>query len=112
MTDAAMEICKAHQWKGNVRELKNVIERIIIFQDNKYIDIDDLPHSVISDSNMIHDKTIMDMGNNNLNLETVEMETISRVLKQNNWNISRTAQELGISRLTLRRKIEKYSIMK
>lgn len=112
MTDAAMEICKAHQWKGNVRELKNVIERIVIFQENEYIDIDDLPHSVIGDSNMINDKNIIDMGNNNLNLETVEMETISRVLKQNNWNISRTAQELGISRLTLRRKIEKYSIMK
>ncbi|MDF2546977.1 MAG: hypothetical protein K0R93_1875 [Anaerosolibacter sp.] len=112
MTDAAMEICKAHQWKGNVRELKNVIERIIIFQENECIDIDDLPHSVISDIHMINDKNIIDMGNNNLNLEIVEMETISRVLKQNNWNISRTAQELGISRLTLRRKIEKYSIMK
>ncbi|MEW9124774.1 MAG: helix-turn-helix domain-containing protein, partial [Thermotaleaceae bacterium] len=48
----------------------------------------------------------------NGNLESVEMETISRALKQNNWNITKTAHELGISRLTLRRKIEKYSISK
>ncbi|MDF2636666.1 MAG: hypothetical protein K0R78_3540, partial [Pelosinus sp.] len=112
MTNAAMEICKAHEWKGNVRELKNVIERIIIFQESEWIDIDDLPHNIVSDSNMINDKNVMGIGSNNLNLETVEMETINRVLKQNNWNISKTAQELGISRLTLRRKIEKYSIMK
>ncbi|KXG77196.1 sigma-54-dependent transcriptional regulator [Thermotalea metallivorans] len=111
MTEGAMEICKAHEWKGNVRELKNVIERIMIFQENEWIGVEDLPHNILSDKNIFHDKNIGGIGNS-MNLETVEMETISRVLKQNNWNISRTAQELGISRLTLRRKIEKYSLTK
>ncbi|MFZ5968168.1 MAG: sigma-54-dependent transcriptional regulator [Bacillota bacterium] len=107
MTKAAMEICRLYEWRGNVRELKNVIERIMIFQENDWIDIEDLPPNIVSDRTIMEQVDML-----NASLETVEMETISKGLKQNNWNISRTAQELGISRLTLRRKIEKYSITK
>lgn len=107
MTERAMEVCKTYEWKGNVRELKNVIERVMIFQEKPWIDEEDLPHNIISarggeDHQML----------THTSLEAVEMETISKVLKQQNWNITKTAQELGISRLTLRRKIEKYNILK
>ncbi len=106
-TEKALEVCKTYEWKGNVRELKNAIERIMIFQENEWIDVEDLPPNIIADKN-IADTVILTNGN----LESVEMETVSRTLKQNDWNITKTAQELGISRLTLRRKIEKYSITK
>ena len=106
-TDKALEVCKAYEWKGNVRELKNVIERIMIFQENEWVDVEDLPPNIIADKS-IPDTVVLA----NANLEAVEMETVSRALKQNDWNITKTALELGISRLTLRRKIEKYSITK
>ncbi|MTI55089.1 sigma-54-dependent transcriptional regulator [Geosporobacter ferrireducens] len=102
-TEKALAICKAYEWKGNVRELKNAIERIMIFQENEWIDVEDLPPNITADKSI---------AATNANLESVEMETVNRALKQNDWNITKTALELGISRLTLRRKIEKYSITK
>ncbi|WZL72801.1 sigma-54 dependent transcriptional regulator [Clostridiaceae bacterium 35-E11] len=107
MTDNVMQACRTYEWKGNVRELKNVIERVMIFQENDWIDEEDLPHNIIAVREEEDQQTLSYKS-----LETVEMETISKVLKQQNWNITKTAQELGISRLTLRRKIEKYNILK
>ncbi|PAB57621.1 sigma-54-dependent transcriptional regulator [Anaeromicrobium sediminis] len=107
MCPEALDICINYEWKGNVRELKNFIERIMIFQENDFVEVDDLPQNVISHYSVQNTPAIKEM-----NLEHVEMETISRVLRENKWNITKTAQALGISRITLRRKIEKYSITK
>lgn len=107
MTKEALLICKNYEWRGNVRELKNFVERVMIFQEDEWIDVDNLPQNIISYESEENNTTFI-----GTNLESVEMETIHRTLQQNNWNISRTAQTLGISRVTLRRKIEKYSIHK
>ncbi|MCT4620723.1 MAG: sigma-54 dependent transcriptional regulator [Marinisporobacter sp.] len=106
MTYDALEICKNYEWKGNVRELKNFIERVMIFQEEALIDVENLPENIISYNSQQKGSL---MSNN---LEDVEMQTINKALKENNWNISKTAKGLGISRITLRRKIEKYSIQK
>ncbi|WP_422447589.1 sigma-54-dependent transcriptional regulator [Thermoanaerobacterium sp. DL9XJH110] len=100
----AIEILKKYKWPGNVREMKNLIERVMIFkEDNTVICEDDLPLEILTqDGDEDYDK--------NLNLENVEREAILTSLKKNSWNISRTAEELGISRLTLRRKIKRYNI--
>ncbi|QEK11097.1 sigma-54-dependent Fis family transcriptional regulator [Crassaminicella thermophila] len=107
ITKEALEICENYEWRGNVRELKNFVERVMIFQEDEWIDVENLPQNIISyestkDSNAF-------IGSN---LESVEMEMIHKTLQKNNWNISKTARDLGISRVTLRRKIEKYSIHK
>lgn len=107
MTKEALEICKTYEWKGNVRELKNLIERVMIFQESDWIDVEDLPQNIISHQSVDKSSVMISM-----NLESIEMEAINKALKQNGWNISKTAQTLGISRVTLRRKIEKYSIHK
>ncbi|QZY54719.1 sigma-54-dependent transcriptional regulator [Crassaminicella profunda] len=107
MTKEAMEICKNYGWKGNVRELKNFIERVMIFQEDCWIDVDHLPENLMSYYSEEKGKSVVSS-----NLEDVEMQAINRALKENNWNISKTAKSLGISRVTLRRKIEKYSIEK
>ncbi|TCO71351.1 sigma-54-dependent transcriptional regulator [Marinisporobacter balticus] len=107
MTKEALEICTNYEWKGNVRELKNLLERVMIFQEDDWIDVENLPQNIISQQSIEKTGTLL-----NTNLENIEMEAINKVLQQNNWNISKTAKNLGISRVTLRRKIEKYSIQK
>ncbi|MEW9123580.1 MAG: sigma-54 dependent transcriptional regulator, partial [Thermotaleaceae bacterium] len=51
-TEKALSICKTYEWKGNVRELKNAIERIMIFQEREWIDVEDLPPNIISDKSI------------------------------------------------------------
>ncbi|AYO31406.1 sigma-54-dependent Fis family transcriptional regulator [Biomaibacter acetigenes] len=104
ISSGAIEILKRYKWPGNVREMKNLIERVMIFkEDSTDICEDDLPLEILTqDVDEDYDK--------NLNLENVEREAILTSLEKNSWNISRTAEELGISRLTLRRKIKRYNI--
>ncbi len=103
--DDVLEILQDYNWPGNVRELKNLIERIMIFKNNNEITIEDIPKNIIEyKSNRQREE------NEYYDLEAVEKEAIKKSLDKNDWNITRTANELGISRLTLRRKIEKYKV--
>ena len=100
--DKAMDIMINYNWLGNVRELKNIIERICIFQEEDIIKVENLPKDLVEET-----KTI----NKNLNpLEASERETILQVLNEKAWNISKSAEVLEMSRSTLRRKIEKYEL--
>lgn len=103
LDEKAMDVLMNYDWPGNVRELKNIIERISIFQEKDTITVEDLPKDLLED----FDKS--DRGNLGP-LEASERKVILRELEKNNWNISRTAEELGISRSTLRRKIDRYGI--
>lgn len=104
ISNDALESIKKYHWPGNVRELKNVIERIMIFKKGSEITIDDIPDEILKNK-YIEDSKIEHFG-----LEAAEEKTILKFLSKNDWNISKTANELGISRLTLRRKIQKYEI--
>ncbi|MDR7871360.1 MAG: sigma-54 dependent transcriptional regulator [Tissierellaceae bacterium] len=98
----AMELLEAYNWPGNIRELKNLIERIMIFKKGDRIEVHDL-------SDEIRQKHLSTTSSS---LEDAERATIERVLVENKWNISRSAKELNITRQTLRNKIEKYNIRK
>ncbi|WP_432663291.1 sigma-54 dependent transcriptional regulator [Wukongibacter baidiensis] len=102
----ALKILIEYSWPGNIRELKNMIERIMIFKVGTEIMVEDLPEEIFDNTDSDDDP------NNYYNLETAEKEAIKKCLQKNNWNISHASTELGISRLTLRRKIEKYEIKK
>lgn len=106
ISDEAIRAIKEYDWPGNVRELKNVIERLMIFKKDNEITLDDLPTDIFKDI-CSEDDSLEYFG-----LEEAEENTITKFLNKNNWNITKTASELGISRLTLRRKIEKYDIIK
>lgn len=96
----AREALINYEWPGNIRELRNILERIIVFLDKDIIGLNDLPEEILQVKN----------GKNLPYLEQVEGNTIYQVLEKNSWNITASAKELGISRLTLRRKIEKYNL--
>jgi DNA-binding NtrC family response regulator len=99
----AMNFLTEHEWRGNVRELENAIERAIVVGKKEVITMDDLPFSS-SDESL--------GGEIDKSLFANEKKYILKILKENNWNISRSADILEIDRVTLYNKINKYSLKK
>jgi DNA-binding NtrC family response regulator len=95
-----IRLLTAHSWKGNIRELKNVMERVVILADDKVIGPDLLPFE-------FHRET---SAANPLNLQEIERQHLIKVLKYTNGNKTETARQLGIGLTTLYRKIEEYKI--
>jgi DNA-binding NtrC family response regulator len=93
-----------YSWKGNIRELKNTIKSIIPFKKNSTIDMDDLSYSIIDRKEMREEGFIT--------LEEHEKNYILKVLNTTNFNISLTAEILGINRPRLYRKIKYYQLEK
>jgi DNA-binding NtrC family response regulator/ABC-type branched-subunit amino acid transport system substrate-binding protein len=120
LTVEALEVLMNHNWKGNIRELNNVIERAFYIADNSpTITVEHLPQYVLqkitgstevehelSISNALPDNVKQIKQNNKiLNRNYLLQELIKR-----KGNISKTAKELGISRPTLYRKLKEYNI--
>jgi DNA-binding NtrC family response regulator len=97
----AMEKLKSYDWPGNVRELRNAIERAIVVAKGPTINIDDLPIPS-TPKEVAQDQS----------LEAVERVHIKNTLEQMEWNITRSAELLGIDRATLYHKIKKYGLRK
>lgn len=99
----AMECFQHYEWPGNVRELQNVLERAIIYMNGHVISSDCLPaHIKQSNANSAVDS--------NGRLEEYEKIAITKVIRKNQGNLSKSAMELGIARSTLYQKINKLSI--
>lgn len=99
----AMDMLCAYEWPGNVRELENAIERAVVINKSGSISPDDLPLQMAGTPAQLED-------NGDSSLADVERRHIKRMLDENNWNISRTAELLHIDRATLYNKIEKYGL--
>tara|TARA_R110002020_G_scaffold388160_5_gene598873 strand:+ start:277 stop:1617 length:1341 start_codon:yes stop_codon:yes gene_type:complete len=93
---------KSHPFPGNVRELQYAIERAIIMSEGTTLGAEDLVFSAIERKSASGPKAT--------NLETVEKNTILRVIEKNKGNISKSAKELGITRTALYRRLNKYDL--
>lgn len=92
-----------YHFPGNVRELQYAIERAVIMLDTDVLNATDLMFSPIesySETTLLKD----------LKLDTVEKNTILKVIEKNNGNISKSAKELGITRTSLYRRLNKYGL--
>lgn len=99
------EALKQHQWKGNIRELKNVIERCIILCDNE-LTVEHLPIELQKTDNInTKGKTL-----SAFELASAEKLHIQKVLNYTNGNKTKTAELLGIALTTLYRKISDYGL--
>lgn len=100
-----------HDWPGNIRELENEIERLIVLAgDEKIIELD-----LLSDRISSHQKTEKKStysGSLKDAIEALERDMITEGLKRNGWNKSKLAKELGISRASLISKVERYELDK
>jgi Nif-specific regulatory protein len=112
-TPRAMEELLRYRWPGNVREMKNVIERAVVLTRNQYIDRDDLVLSTLHTAGDT-DPGLSGIGigrNEPASLADIERQHILDTLNQTGWNKSRAAIILGIERSTLDRKIRRYDLV-
>lgn len=105
LLDSAMEMFTNYQWPGNIRELRNIVERMIIFLDHDRIHAEDIKNifpvkmdKQIDKEGLAHEKALL------------EKEKIMKTLKKTFGNKTAAAKELGISRVSLYKKIKKYDI--
>jgi two-component system response regulator AtoC len=105
ISEEAMSLLVRHGWPGNVRELENAVERAVVVCKSSYIFPRDLPASVrkLREDMLFHD---------HMSLTDVEKRHILSVLQKNEWQIKKSAEELGIDRSTLYAKMKKYEIEK
>ncbi len=92
-----------HSWPGNIRELQHTIEKAVIMTSDDFIKPDDL---MIQKAK----KQEIDKTSESYNIANHEKLLIEKALKKFGWNMSKTAEELGINRSTLYDKIKKYEL--
>jgi two-component system response regulator HydG len=98
-----MKRLENYQWPGNVRELQHAIERSVIMCESNELLSSDFFFAASSNK----DETfVLD----NYNLENVEKTVIQKVLREHNGNITKAAKELGLTRTSLYRRMEKYGL--
>ncbi len=110
----ALEALGGYAFPGNIRELSNVIEQAVALAAGPLIELDDLPERVRHPQSLGGRATppAATMSTTPLEdaLEGVEQEQIREALRLTGWNISQAATRLGVSRNTLRYRIEKYGL--
>ena len=110
-TPAALEFMQKARWKGNVRELKNTVERLIIMTPGETIDVDDLREIVrVESKGSSPDNEKERPGTLREFKESAERAFLVGKLRENNWNISKTAEVIGTPRSNLYKKLEQYGI--
>ncbi|MHC4425037.1 MAG: sigma 54-interacting transcriptional regulator [Planctomycetota bacterium] len=110
LTKLAMEALEKHDWPGNVRELRNVIERAILLETTDKIGLSGI---VIDPTECGHVSDNPTAGLiKGFSLAKAERELISRALQETNWQKTRAAALLGITRATLYAKVKQYNIEK
>lgn len=98
----ALKLLQQHAWKGNIRELRNVLERATVLAEGNSITVDNLPYDIQKHQS----------DSDNLSLAGVEKNHIQKVLQYTKGNKTKAAEYLGIGLTTLYRKMEEYNIGK
>jgi DNA-binding NtrC family response regulator len=109
ITEKAMECLQRYPWPGNVRELENVMERAVLLSKNAYIDVDDLPMTVIRYCSQEQANGYR-AGSLKKALEAPERAILRTALEANHWNRQETAMALKINRTTLYKKMKRYGL--
>jgi two-component system nitrogen regulation response regulator NtrX len=116
ISEAALEALKALPWTGNIRELRNMVERLIILSDKTITDADvkafaNPSSPAVATSGNTSPQTDFDQFTNFQEYKDfAEREYIKFKLEKNNWNVSKTADDIDIQRSHLYSKIEKFGL--
>jgi DNA-binding NtrC family response regulator len=107
--ETATTLLVAHGWPGNVRELKNVMERVALFCGRSEVGGDELrrlldPGSPAGRDSLPFEETFESF------VESAEREFLQRRLEHTGWNVTKTAQDIGMQRSNLYKKIERYGL--
>jgi len=109
LEEEIVAILMNYDWPGNVRELENLVERLVVFARGSGVGVDDLPPSfrgpVESFGNLV-----LKLPDEGFSLEELERELLQAALERNNWNQSRAARYLGLTRNTLIYRMRKFGL--
>ena len=110
-----LECFQKYQWPGNVRELQNEIKRMLVLAQNDKLEADLIsPHILRATPNELRQDMKLITGEKNDTLKTRIEQLEARILKEtlirHRWNKTRAAEELGLSRVGLRSKLERYGL--
>ena len=108
ISESAMAALTNYTWHGNVRELKNCMERMVVLCRGKEIGLENVPLNIRENSEPGIGKAVLTEGG--FDLEQNEKHLIERALNETGGNRSKAAEKLGISRRTLHRKLHLYNI--
>lgn len=107
MTERALECLLNYDWKGNVRELRNLVEKLVILEDDEIIDIKHIQR--IAGKARLGENIALDVNLKEAR-EQFEREYILAKLISNGWKMGETADQLGIERTNLYRKMKQLNI--
>jgi two-component system, NtrC family, nitrogen regulation response regulator NtrX len=117
ITQAAIDALQRYRWKGNIRELRNTVERLIIMTGGDTIDASDLPEMVRSSSiaggptvGVVPGADSSRAGTLREFKDSAERAYLVAKLRENGWNISKTAEIIDTPRSNLYKKLEQYQI--
>jgi DNA-binding NtrC family response regulator len=105
-----MELMERYPWPGNVRELENVLERAVLLSKGAFIEVEDLPAGLVTQSQVsLPQPSYGQMGLKEA-LEGPEKAIIRTALEANSWNRQETAKALQINRTTLYKKMKRLGL--
>jgi len=117
-TKDARDVLMGHAWRGNVRELKNIVERIVLLTEEEYIDAEDLPFEIrqnecgIGNEHVEEFSAVTGVIEKGFSLENqierMEIYYMTQALKKCGNNYSKASEMLGITRFSFKRRMEKY----
>jgi len=111
VTDAAMAALQRYRWRGNIRELRNTIERLVIMTPGDAIDAPNLPDTVRVDGGVrAPDNETVQAATLREHKEVAERAFLVQKLRETGWNISKTADLIDTPRSNLYKKLEQYRI--
>ena len=108
LSDSALKILASYWWPGNIRELENLIERLVAVSDREFITDEDLPleyHFAKLDSGPATGDALFQEA-----CDTFERNFILRALEKKDWNVTATARYLGIPLSTLKHKMARLEL--
>ena len=108
--DEAMQIFRRYPWPGNVRELENVIARAVVLCKSRHIGQGDLPPKLIASVDTYQPGEAYKPMPLKQALEQPEKRILEAALRANDWNRQLTAEQLGINRTTLYKKMKRYGL--
>jgi DNA-binding NtrC family response regulator len=106
VSEDVMTMLTAHEWRGNIRELQNVIERAVIFAESETIELVDIGFAGTEPAVAAEGREDLQSA-----VRAYEKEQICRALMKYNWDKAETAKALGIGVSSLYRKIDELGIV-
>jgi DNA-binding NtrC family response regulator len=111
VSNEALDFMTAYPWPGNIRELQNTVERMIILSQGDQIKLQDLPVKLRTEKPLNRNR-VVELPPEGYPLEEIERDAVIQALERNNWNKTRAAEFLQVPRHTLIYRMDKYEVKK